>query len=55
MDKLQQTLAETVAAGQLGEGNYVPQIANAMEKLEALVCFMNQVLCVSLASSNDLY
>lgn len=42
MDKLQQTLAETVAAGQLGEGNYVPQIANAMEKLEALVCFMNQ-------------
>ncbi|KAL5555914.1 hypothetical protein UlMin_038150 [Ulmus minor] len=42
MDKLQQTLAETVAGGQLGEGNYDPQMANAMEKLEALVSFLNQ-------------
>lgn len=42
MDKLQQTLAETVAAGQLGEGSHVPHIANAMEKLEALVSFVNQ-------------
>uniref|UniRef100_A0A5B6ZDH4 Putative transcription factor TGA1 isoform X2 n=1 Tax=Davidia involucrata TaxID=16924 RepID=A0A5B6ZDH4_DAVIN len=42
MDKLQQTLAETVAAGQLGEGNYMPQMATAMEKLEALVIFVNQ-------------
>ncbi|KAI4317215.1 hypothetical protein L6164_025105 [Bauhinia variegata] len=37
MDKLQQTLAETVAAG-----IYMPQMATAMEKLEALVSFVNQ-------------
>lgn len=44
MDKLQLTLAETVAAGQLGEGSYVPQMAIAIEKLEALVSFVNQVM-----------
>ncbi|KAK3211925.1 hypothetical protein Dsin_016631 [Dipteronia sinensis] len=42
MDKLQQTLSETVAAGQLGEGGYLPQLNIAMEKLEALVSFVNQ-------------
>ncbi|KAF4351885.1 hypothetical protein CsatB_023727 [Cannabis sativa] len=42
MEKLQQTLAESVAAGQLGEGNYIPQLPTAMERLEALVCFLNQ-------------
>ncbi|XP_024023656.1 transcription factor TGA1 isoform X2 [Morus notabilis] len=42
MEKLQQTLAETVAAGQLGEGSYIPQMGTAMEKLEALVSFLNQ-------------
>lgn len=42
MDKLQLTLAETVASGQLGEGSFVPQMAIAMEKLEALVSFVNQ-------------
>lgn len=42
MDKLQQTLAETVAAGHLGESSYLPQMSNAMEKLEALVSFVNQ-------------
>lgn len=42
MEKLQQTLAETVAAGQLGEGSYIPHMTNAMEKLEALVSFVNQ-------------
>ncbi|RXI09377.1 hypothetical protein DVH24_033994 [Malus domestica] len=42
MDKLQHTLAETLAAGQLGEGSYVPQMANAMERLEALVSFVTQ-------------
>ncbi|PON65251.1 Basic-leucine zipper transcription factor [Parasponia andersonii] len=41
MEKLQQTLAETVAAGQLGDGNF-PQLPTAMEKLEALVIFLNQ-------------
>ncbi|GAB4847336.1 Transcription factor tga4 [Ancistrocladus abbreviatus] len=42
MDRLQQTVAATVGAGQLGEGSYVPQLNNAMEKLEALVSFVNQ-------------
>ncbi|KAK7281052.1 hypothetical protein RIF29_08706 [Crotalaria pallida] len=41
MDKLQQTLAESVAAGQL-EGTCISQMTSAMEKLEALVCFVNQ-------------
>lgn len=44
MDKLQLTLADTVAAGQLGEGSYVPQMANAMQKLEELVSFVQQVM-----------
>ncbi|KAJ0040876.1 hypothetical protein Pint_26702 [Pistacia integerrima] len=42
MEKLQSTLAETVAAGQLVEGGYIPRIPTAMEKLEALVVFVNQ-------------
>ncbi|CAG7911607.1 transcription factor TGA4 [Brassica rapa] len=42
MEKLQHTLAESVAAGELGEGSYVPQITSAMERLEALVSFVNQ-------------
>jgi transcription factor TGA len=42
MDKLKLTLAESVVAGQLGEGSYVPQTGTAMEKLEALVSFVNQ-------------
>ncbi|XP_044470104.1 transcription factor TGA4-like [Mangifera indica] len=41
MEKLQSTLAETVAAGQL-VGGYIPRIPIAMEKLEALVSFVNQ-------------
>lgn len=44
MDKLQQTLSETVAATPLGEGGYLTQMnKNAMEKLDALVSFVNQV------------
>lgn len=43
MVKLHQILAEAVAAGQLGEGNYsLPQMGPAIEKLEALVRFVNQ-------------
>ncbi|XP_044469702.1 transcription factor TGA1-like [Mangifera indica] len=42
MEKLQSTLAETVAAGRLVEGGYIPRIPTAMEKLEALVSFVNQ-------------
>ncbi|EOA21029.1 hypothetical protein CARUB_v10001361mg [Capsella rubella] len=43
MEKLQHTLAESVAAGRLGEGSYTPQMTCAMERLEALVSFVNQV------------
>ncbi|MCD7446148.1 TGACG-sequence-specific DNA-binding protein TGA-1A [Datura stramonium] len=43
MVKLHQILAEAVAAGRLGEGNYsLPQMGPAIEKLEALVRFVNQ-------------
>ncbi|XP_021714119.1 transcription factor TGA4-like isoform X1 [Chenopodium quinoa] len=43
MDKLQQTLAETVGTDRLGEGIYTSEMANnAIEKLEALVSFVNQ-------------
>ncbi|KAG5529377.1 hypothetical protein RHGRI_029929 [Rhododendron griersonianum] len=42
LEKLQQTLVDTVAAGQLGDGSYNPQVASAMEKLEALVSFVMQ-------------
>lgn len=45
MDKLQQTLAETVGTDRLGEGIYTSEMANnAIEKLEALVSFVNQVI-----------
>lgn len=44
MEKLQQTLSDALAAGQLGEGSYFPQITNAMERLDALVSFVNQVM-----------
>lgn len=44
MDKLRQTLADSVAAGQFMEGTYIPQMTSAMEKLEALVSFVNQVM-----------
>lgn len=43
MEKLQHTLADCVAGGQLGEGSYIPQVNSAMERLEALVSFVNQV------------
>ncbi|KAG9152466.1 hypothetical protein Leryth_025349 [Lithospermum erythrorhizon] len=42
MEKLQQILASTISAGELGEGNYLPQMGAAMEKLEALVRVLNQ-------------
>lgn len=46
MEKLQQILAEAVASGQLGEASYIPQMT--MEKLEALVRFVNQVMILLL-------
>ncbi|GMI67644.1 TGACG sequence-specific binding protein 1 [Hibiscus trionum] len=42
MEKLRETVSATLASGQMGQGTYVPQVAMAMEKLEALVCFVNQ-------------
>lgn len=45
MVKLHQILAEAVAAGTLGEGIILPQMAATIEKLEALVRFVNQVIC----------
>ncbi|CAI0423078.1 unnamed protein product, partial [Linum tenue] len=43
MDRLQQTLAQSVADGQLGEASYSPQIDTAMEKLDGVVRFVRQV------------
>ncbi|CAN4106466.1 unnamed protein product [Withania somnifera] len=42
MVKLHQILSEAVAAGTLGNGNILPQMATTIEKLEALVRFVNQ-------------
>ncbi|CAM8985786.1 unnamed protein product [Rhodiola kirilowii] len=42
MDKLQQIVTDTLTTGELGDGRYIPQMSSAMEKLEALVCFVNQ-------------
>ncbi|KAK6792033.1 hypothetical protein RDI58_011114 [Solanum bulbocastanum] len=42
MVKLHQILAEAVAAGTLGEGIILPQMTATIEKLEALVRFVNQ-------------
>lgn len=42
MEKLHQILGEAIA-NKLGEGNYLPQIDAAIEKLEALVRFVGQV------------
>ncbi|XP_074295452.1 transcription factor TGA4-like [Silene latifolia] len=42
VEKLQQTLAESMAEGLFVEGGYKPQMNNAIEKLEALVSFVNQ-------------
>lgn len=43
MDKLQFILAEAIAHGLLRQGNYLPQIGAAIDKLENLVRFVNQV------------
>ncbi|KAG6660897.1 transcription factor TGA1 [Carya illinoinensis] len=42
VERLQQMLAETVAAGQPSEGSCNQQMTNAMEKLEALMSFVAQ-------------
>ncbi|XP_012492248.1 transcription factor TGA1 isoform X1 [Gossypium raimondii] len=42
LEKLQETVSSTVAGGPVAEVSYIPQVATAMEKLEALVSFVNQ-------------
>ncbi|KAJ6990827.1 transcription factor TGA1-like [Populus alba x Populus x berolinensis] len=42
LEKLQQNVAETVAAGQLGEASYSPHLETAIEKLEAVARFVQQ-------------
>lgn len=46
LEKLHQFLSDTVAAGQLGEGPYLPQIRAAMDKLDDMVRFVGQVIYV---------
>lgn len=43
IDKLQQTLAQSIAADPTVVGNYGSQIASSMENFEALETFVNQV------------
>lgn len=43
MDKLQQTLSQNMTLITTGAGTYSTQMASAMEKLEALESFVNQV------------
>ncbi|OWM82253.1 transcription factor TGA4-like isoform X2 [Punica granatum] len=42
MERLQQTVSETVSGGRLGEGSNIAQIAPAVEQLEALISFVKQ-------------
>lgn len=44
MDKLQQSLFQVIGAQSVNAGNYGSQMAAAMEKLEALEGFVNQVI-----------
>lgn len=47
MEKLEQTLAQCVINDNTGGGSYGSQMASAMERLESLECFMNQVTALS--------
>lgn len=44
IDKLHQTLALSMASDPMSEGGYEYQMASAVEKLEALESFVNQVI-----------
>lgn len=44
MEKLNYILAQAISDGLLAEANYLPQIGAAMDKLEALVRFVIQVI-----------
>ena len=43
MEKLQQNLFESIVASQIDEGSYPLQMTAAIERLEALISFVNQV------------
>lgn len=47
MEKLEQTLAQCVAHDNIGGGSYGSRMASAMERLDSLECFMNQVTITS--------
>uniref|UniRef100_A0A7N0V5Z5 DOG1 domain-containing protein n=1 Tax=Kalanchoe fedtschenkoi TaxID=63787 RepID=A0A7N0V5Z5_KALFE len=42
LDKLQEIVVDTLAAGQMDDGSCIPQIAATMDKLRDLVSFVNQ-------------
>jgi transcription factor TGA len=44
MEKLQQSLSQGIGAQSVNAGNYGSQMAAAMDKLEALEGFVNQVI-----------
>ena len=44
MERLQQTLADAVAMLPIEDGSYIPQMTNAVERLDALVSFVSQVM-----------
>lgn len=48
MDKLQQTLAQSIVTDPVSSGNYRSQMAEAVEKLDALESFVNQVIPYSI-------
>ncbi|KAB1199968.1 Transcription factor TGA1 [Morella rubra] len=55
IDKLQQTLAETVGAGQLIDGSGMPHIRIALENLEALVTFVDQADHIRLETLRQMF
>jgi len=46
MDKLQQSLAQNIGAESVNSSNYGSHMIAAMEKLEALEGFVNQVIYI---------
>ena len=44
LERLQQTLADAVAMLPIEDGSYIPQMTNAVERLDALVSFVSQVM-----------
>ncbi|KAK9166520.1 hypothetical protein Scep_001711 [Stephania cephalantha] len=53
LDKLQQTLADTLASDASNAGSYMTQMAEAMDRLEALVSFVNQGIKVYWKKSRE--